>query len=97
MSERDEVQPQGSCPWNICAEAHYSHAKGARNATAEKTNAVFRRRLTCGSSLSVAAEAKKPRNAAIRPRNHLISVSLKNEFKLSHCRSNILGLEIFIP
>jgi hypothetical protein len=35
MSERDEVQPQGSCPWNICAETHYSHAKGARNAAAE--------------------------------------------------------------
>jgi len=57
MSEQDGVQPQGSCPWNICAEAHYSHAKGARNEVAEKTNAVFRRRLTCNSRLSVAAEA----------------------------------------
>ena len=24
------VRPQGFCPWNICAKAHYSHAK-ARN------------------------------------------------------------------
>ena len=27
---RFRVRPQGFCPWNICAKAHYSHAK-ARN------------------------------------------------------------------
>jgi len=42
MSERDEVQPQGLCPWNICAEAHYSHAKGARHAAAEIVCAIQR-------------------------------------------------------
>ncbi len=51
------MYPHGACPWNICAEAHYSHAKGARNAETEKTNKVFRRRLTREAELSAAAEA----------------------------------------
>jgi len=57
MSERDEVQPLGSCPSSTRAYGATLMPQGARNAVAEKTNAVFRRRLTCNSRLSVAAEA----------------------------------------
>jgi len=34
-----------------------NEVQGTRNAAAEKTNVVFRRRLTCDSRLSAAAEA----------------------------------------
>ncbi len=76
MSERDEVQPQGSCPSSarsfvatLMAQPQGScpsrwlprqlglTPQGARHAAAVKTNEVFRRRLTCNSRLSVAAEA----------------------------------------
>jgi|GEM_PF-2000646 len=57
MSERDEVQPLGSCPSSTRAYGATLMPQGARSAAAEKTSAVFRCRLTCDSRLSAAAEA----------------------------------------
>ncbi|PKO24993.1 MAG: hypothetical protein CVU35_06450 [Betaproteobacteria bacterium HGW-Betaproteobacteria-8] len=55
MSERDEVQSQGLCPSRRLPRQLGLTPQGVRNAVAEKTNEVFRRRLTCDSRLSAAA------------------------------------------
>ena len=47
---KQEAWRERACPWNICA-------KSAQKAGTEKTNAVFRRRLTRVAVLSAAAEA----------------------------------------